>query len=75
MPGLSIILPFFNAEKYLAASIESICTQTFSDWEFLIVDDASTDSSLAIAAFLCTSVETGDSVCCLGCVVVVVDLG
>jgi glycosyltransferase involved in cell wall biosynthesis len=39
----------FNAEPYLAASIESIQQQTFQDWEFIIVDDASTDHSLAIA--------------------------
>lgn len=39
----------FNAEAYLASSIESIQKQTFSDWEMVIVDDASTDHSLAIA--------------------------
>ena len=39
----------FNAEAYLAASIESIQQQTFKDWEFIIVDDASTDHSLLIA--------------------------
>ncbi len=39
----------FNAEAYLASSIESIQRQTCTDWEFIIVDDASTDASLAIA--------------------------
>lgn len=48
-PSVSVLMTVFNAEKYLAASIESICKQTFTDWEFLIIDDASTDSSLAIA--------------------------
>lgn len=48
-PSVSVLMTVFNAEKYLAASIESILHQTFSNWEFLIVDDASTDQSLVIA--------------------------
>ena len=48
-PSVSVLMTVFNAEKYLAASIESIRNQTFTDWEFLIIDDASTDQSLAIA--------------------------
>jgi len=48
-PSLSLLMTVFNAEAYLASSIESIENQTFTDWEFLIVDDASTDHSLAIA--------------------------
>ncbi|MFZ4115134.1 MAG: glycosyltransferase [Chthoniobacterales bacterium] len=47
-PLVSVLMTVFNAEEYLAASIESICNQTFDDWEFLIVDDASTDRSLQI---------------------------
>ncbi len=38
-------MPVYNAEKYLSESIQSILTQTLSCFEFLIVDDASTDSS------------------------------
>lgn len=48
-PAISILMTVFNAEAYLAASIESIQQQAFKDWEFIIVDDASTDCSLAIA--------------------------
>ncbi|MBM3856795.1 MAG: glycosyltransferase [Verrucomicrobia bacterium] len=48
-PAITILMTVFNAESYLAVSIESIQRQTFSDWEFIIVDDASTDRSLAIA--------------------------
>jgi glycosyltransferase involved in cell wall biosynthesis len=48
-PLVSVLMTVFNAEKYLAKSIESIAHQTFSDWEFLIVDDASTDDSVKIA--------------------------
>lgn len=49
LPSISVLMTVFNAEAYLAASIESIQWQTFKDWEFIIVDDASTDSSLVIA--------------------------
>lgn len=42
---LSIIVPVYNAEKYLSRCIESIITQEFTDWELLSVDDGSTDGS------------------------------
>lgn len=48
MPKLSVLMPVYNAEKFLAEAIESILTQTFTDFEFLIIDDGSTDSSLSI---------------------------
>ncbi len=48
-PLLSVLMTVFNAEKYLSASLQSICQQTFKDWEFLIIDDASTDQSRRIA--------------------------
>jgi glycosyltransferase involved in cell wall biosynthesis len=41
-------MPVYNAEKYLRVAIESILGQTFSDFEFLIIDDGSTDQSVAI---------------------------
>lgn len=41
-------MPVYNAGKYLAAAIDSILAQTFTDFEFLIIDDASTDSSVSI---------------------------
>lgn len=43
LPKVSVILPAYNAEQYLAAAIESILGQTFTDFEFIIVDDGSTD--------------------------------
>lgn len=46
---ISIVLPVYNGEKYLALSIESVLAQTYTDWELIIVNDCSTDSSLAIA--------------------------
>lgn len=41
-------MPVYNTEKYLGEAIESILVQTFTDFEFIIVDDASTDNSPAI---------------------------
>lgn len=46
---VTIGLPFYNAEKYLALAIESIQAQTYTDWELLLLDDGSTDNSLSIA--------------------------
>ena len=43
-------MPVYNAEKYLKEAIESILNQTFEDFEFLIIDDGSTDKSAAIIA-------------------------
>lgn len=48
MPAISVIMPVYNSEKYLAAAIESVRNQTFSDWELLLIDDGSSDSSGAI---------------------------
>ncbi|MEO7962152.1 MAG: glycosyltransferase [Ginsengibacter sp.] len=45
---VTVLMPVYNAEKYLAAAMESILQQTFQDFEFLIVDDASTDASASI---------------------------
>jgi len=47
-PVLTIYMPVFNAAPYLAQSIDSILSQTFSNFEFIIIDDASTDSSWKI---------------------------
>ena len=49
MPVVSIITPCFNCEKYLLQTIDSVLAQTFQDWEMIIVDDCSTDSSYGIA--------------------------
>ena len=45
MPTVSVLMPVYNAEPYLAEAVESIQGQTFADFEFLIVDDGSTDRS------------------------------
>lgn len=48
MPKVSVILPVYNCEKYIRESIESVLNQTFEDFELLIIDDCSTDSTIAI---------------------------
>ena len=48
MPKISVVMPVYNRERYLRDSIESILNQTFTDFEFIIVDDQSTDSSWQI---------------------------
>lgn len=45
MPKFSIIVPIYNTEKYLHSCIDSILAQTFNDFELLLIDDGSTDSS------------------------------
>ncbi len=45
---VSVIIPLYNDEKYLAVCLESLLIQTFTDFEVIVVDDCSTDSSLAI---------------------------
>jgi teichuronic acid biosynthesis glycosyltransferase TuaG len=52
---VSIIMPAYNAEKYIAASIESVLAQTFSDWELIVVDDGSTDSTATVVQEFATS--------------------
>jgi len=49
-PALTVILPVFNGERYVAQTIESVLTQSFTEFEFLILDDGSTDRTPAILA-------------------------
>jgi glycosyltransferase involved in cell wall biosynthesis len=48
-PRVSVVTIFLNAEKFMIESIESVLAQTFDDWEYLLVDDGSNDSSSATA--------------------------
>lgn len=47
-PKVTVLLPVYNAQRYLREAIESILGQTFTDFEFLIIDDGSTDDSKKI---------------------------
>ena len=49
-PAVSVVMPVFNSGDTLAAAIESIREQTFTDWQLLVLDDGSSDQSLKIAA-------------------------
>ena len=53
MATVSIIMPCHNGEKYLRQAVKSVLAQTFTDWELLIIDDASTDGSVVIAEEYC----------------------
>ena len=46
---VSVIMPNYNSEKHIEATIKSVLAQTYQNWELLFVDDCSSDSSLEIA--------------------------
>lgn len=48
MPKFSIIVPVYNVEKYLDECVQSVISQTFTDWELLLVDDGSPDGCPAM---------------------------
>lgn len=46
---VSVVMPSYNSEDFIAESIKSVQSQTYGDWELLIVDDCSTDGTVAVA--------------------------
>ena len=52
-PLVSVIMPCYNMERFIAESIRSVIQQTYQNWELLIVDDASTDGTTDIIQSLC----------------------
>ena len=48
LPMISVLMPIYNAELYVGEAIESILNQTYKNFEFIIIDDGSTDNSLNI---------------------------
>ena len=49
-PKISLIMSVYNGEDYLAETIESVLRQTFTEWEFVIINDCSTDNTSKILA-------------------------
>ena len=49
IPLVSVIIPMYNAEKYISQTLESLLYQTLKDFEVIVVDDCSTDNSVALA--------------------------
>ena len=49
MAKISVVMPLYNAEKFLELSVQSVLQQTFKDFELILVDDCSTDGTLAVA--------------------------
>ena len=50
---VSIITPMYNAQKYIAQTMDSVLAQTYSNWEMIIMDDCSTDSCPEIVKEYC----------------------
>jgi glycosyltransferase involved in cell wall biosynthesis len=50
-PKVTVLMPVYNGEKYLEKAIESVLTQTFRDFEFIIINDGEIDSNTVTLAF------------------------
>lgn len=50
LPLISVVIPLYNAEKTILRTVQSVLSQTFTDFELIIIDDGSTDSSSDIIA-------------------------
>lgn len=57
MPKISIIIPVYNSESYLCECIDSVISQSYTDWELILVNDGSTDAS----GFICDQYSQRDS--------------
>lgn len=57
MPAISVIMPVYNSEKYLHSAIDSVLKQTFRDFELILIDDGSKDSS----GIICDKYAQADS--------------
>ena len=57
IPEVSVITAFFNEERFLSEAIESVINQEYTNWELILVDDGSSDSSTMIARFYANAYE------------------
>jgi len=56
-PDVSVITAFFNEERFLSEAIESVIKQEYTNWELILIDDGSSDSSTMIARFYANAYE------------------
>ena len=56
-PTVSVVIPVYNVERYLQECVESVLKQSFQDYEIILVDDGSTDTS----GTLCDSLKKTDN--------------
>lgn len=54
---VSVVMPVYNGEAFIAESIRSVLQQSFQDWELIVVDDASADASVDLVRALCAEDE------------------
>jgi glycosyltransferase involved in cell wall biosynthesis len=54
-PKISVLMPAWNAEKFIGEAIDSILSQTYKDFEFIIINDGSTDIPFLKIKSICTS--------------------
>ena len=52
-PLISVVMPAYNVEKFIARSIESVLHQTYTNWELIVVDDGSTDATKDVILSFC----------------------
>lgn len=50
---VTVLMPIYNAEKYICEAIDSLLVQTSSNWKLICIDDGSTDSSASIVENYC----------------------
>ncbi|MBM4035209.1 MAG: glycosyltransferase [Planctomycetes bacterium] len=63
LPRVSVIIPAFNAERYLRETLQSVLAQTYRDLEVIVVDDGSTDGTAALAETFASEVAQASRLC------------